>query len=220
MSKNQEKVTDIENSQIDLTARQMKVLDRTLNTPKAKRVLRIAQELGVHRQTIWRDLVKIKQSKWLERQIEKLEAVEGLVFAGFVANLLSGNYEPVRDYYKGLGVFKEKFELTGKVEPSEQQKRLVENMEKLLKLKGELKPQKTMTMELEAEDSEVIVEPMESEEEKQKRQELEADADKVKCYGDYGRIRKDSEVATGKPTESKDKEMGGTPTAPGSDQEK
>jgi len=62
---------------------------------------------------------------------------------------MSGNYAPVQDAYKTFGIFKEKIEVSAKVQPDEQQRKFYKNVETLLKLKlpgGEVQealPEKT-----------------------------------------------------------------------------
>jgi len=54
-----------------------------------------------------------------------------------MANLDAGNWQTARDILKYTGVWLDRMEIQGKIEPGDQQKRMMENVEKLLKIQGQ-----------------------------------------------------------------------------------
>lgn len=108
--------TKTQENETGLSTRQLRVLDKRLIGVNPQSVQQIAEEIGVERTTIYRDLAKIKESGWFERQTAKMQTVEGLVFAGFLSRILKADPRLIKAYYKGLGVWRDKLEVSGTIE--------------------------------------------------------------------------------------------------------
>lgn len=111
-----QKATDIQENETGLTARQLRVLDRTLGGRTSGQVNRIARELGVKRSTIYRDLRKIKASSWYDEQVQRIQAIGGYAFANVFTHILNGKYEAGVEYMKGTGIYRPKLEVSGSIE--------------------------------------------------------------------------------------------------------
>lgn len=101
-------------------------------------VQEIATEIGVDESTVWRNLKAVEQSGVIEDkvkfEIKRHEELWGLALACVIANIKSGELRAAEDIFKYTGVWTDKLEVIGKVDPSDQQKKMMKNMETLLKL--------------------------------------------------------------------------------------
>jgi len=116
-----------------------------------KRVREIAELLGVSDDSIRRDMRRLDETKTrdnrLEIELEKHRLLWNKSLACIEGNLDHGNLKAAEDVLKYTGVWTDRLEVTAKVDPDDQQKKMMENMEALLKLsKGKVQgalPEKT-----------------------------------------------------------------------------
>lgn len=134
-----------------LALRQLSILQQRA---MGKGVQQIATAMGVHRTTIYRTMKPIvaSDSEWQSTERDNIKSFLGMTNANIATNLEAGNLEAAKLVLKVLGILTDKLEVVGKVDPSDQQKRMIENMEKLLKLKiegpkQEALPEKTKEIE-------------------------------------------------------------------------
>lgn len=120
----------------ELNVRQVQVLTYLA---LGKRVREIAQKLGVSDDSIRRDIRRLEETKTydnrLKVELEKHCLLWNKAFACIEANLDYGNLKAAEDVLRYTGIWLDKLEVVGKIDPGDQQKRMIENMEKLLKLK-------------------------------------------------------------------------------------
>lgn len=102
--------------EVDLTARQIKILDARLSGKKRQRLSVIADKLGVCTRTIEREEKAIKESDWIRRQINRIQDDELLMYANWRANVEFGNLDAVLKVWRGLGILKDKLEVSGTIE--------------------------------------------------------------------------------------------------------
>lgn len=106
-----------------------------------KRVREIAQELGVSDDSIRRDIRRLEETKTydnrLKVELEKHCLLWNKAFACIEANLDSGNLKAAEDILKYTGIWIDRLDVVAKVEPGDQQKKMMANMEALLKLSGD-----------------------------------------------------------------------------------
>lgn len=103
-----------------------------------KRVREIARDLGVSDDSIRRDIRRLEETKTydtrLKVELEKHCLLWNKAFACVEANLDNGNLKAAEDVMKYTGVWIDRLDVIAKVEPGDQQKKMMENMEALLKL--------------------------------------------------------------------------------------
>lgn len=109
-------VGNVAEEDFDLTARQIKVFDARLGGKKRERLSVIAKNLGVCTRTIEREEKAIKESDWIQRQINRIQDDELLMYANWRANVEFGNLDAVLKVWRGTGVLKEKLEVSGSIE--------------------------------------------------------------------------------------------------------
>jgi len=97
-----------ENKKFNLTLRQMQVYS---GLKLGKRMKALATELGVSYDTIYRDVREIKRSEWYLYNEQRMKALDDLAFVGLMTHLESCNFEAIKGYYKGTGLWKEKFSI-------------------------------------------------------------------------------------------------------------
>ena len=102
---------------VELTPTQLKILESELTKPRKatgkQTVQAVARRLGINRTTYYRNLKKINNSDWKERQVERLKKLEGVVFAGLLHNIEKGNYDAIRDWYLRFAhLFTDRLELS------------------------------------------------------------------------------------------------------------
>lgn len=116
-----------------LALRQMSILQQRA---MGKGVQQIATLMGVHRCTIYRTMKPINaaDSEWQDTEKANIKSFLGMTNANIAMNLESGNLEAARLVLKVLGFLTDKLEVTGKIEPDEQQQRFYDNIGKLLKI--------------------------------------------------------------------------------------
>jgi len=106
-----------------------------------KRVREIAIQLGVSDDSIRRDIIILKETRvWdnkIDLELEKHKLLWDKAFACAEANLDAGNWQTARDILKYTGVWLDRMEIQGKIEPGDQQKKMMENVEKLLKIQAQ-----------------------------------------------------------------------------------
>ena len=106
-----------------------------------KRVREIAQELGVSDDSIRRDIRRLEETKTydnrLKVELEKHCLLWNKAFACVEANLDSGNLKAAEDVMKYTGVWIDRLDVIAKVEPGDQQKKMMENIKTLLKLSSD-----------------------------------------------------------------------------------
>lgn len=103
-------------SGIDLTPRQLAVMGERTGSGRAVSIRQIAKKLGLTKDIVFEDLKKIKESSWYNEQVERMKALGGYAFANVFANILAGKYEAGKDYMKGMGVWRDKLEVSGSIE--------------------------------------------------------------------------------------------------------
>jgi len=74
----------------------------------------IAQQVGCDAATVCRRLASFQDSEWFIKLVPRLEKLAPLAFANIAKALASGDYEATRDYLRGLRVYSERREHTGK----------------------------------------------------------------------------------------------------------
>lgn len=136
--KNEEKAKHPGQRTIKLKPRQIKVLHGRV---MGQKVREIATETGVSEATIWSDLKELRNLGITKNLIEQerqahMKALP-LATAVILAHLIAGDKDVAMNMVKGMRVWSDKIEVESKVEPGEQQKKFLERMETLLKLKTE-----------------------------------------------------------------------------------
>ena len=96
---------DKNNKKFNLTLRQMEVY---AGLKLGKRMKALAKELGVSYDTIYRDVREIKRSEWYQYNEARMKALDDLAFVGLMTHLESCNFEAIKGYYKGTGIWREK----------------------------------------------------------------------------------------------------------------
>ena len=106
-----------------------------------KRVREIAQQLGVSDESIRRDIRRLEETRTydsrLKVELEKHCLLWNKAFACIEANLDNGNLKAAEDVMKYTGVWIDRLDVIAKVEPGDQQKKMMKNMEALLKLSSD-----------------------------------------------------------------------------------
>lgn len=119
----------------ELSVRQAQVLTYLA---LGKRVREIAQKLGVSDDSIRRDIRRLEETRTydnrLEVELEKHCLLWNKAYACIEGNLDHGNLRAAEDILRYTGVWLDRLEVTGKIDSNKQQKKMMENMETLLKL--------------------------------------------------------------------------------------
>lgn len=104
--------------ELDLTPRQLKVLESELTKPRKatgkQTVEAVAKKLGIGRSTYYADLKKAGNIQdWRDRQVSRLKKLDTVAFAGLLVNLEKGNYDAIRDWYlKFAHLYTDKIEVS------------------------------------------------------------------------------------------------------------
>jgi len=122
----------------EVSARQAQVLTYLA---LGKRVREIAQILGVCDDSIRRDIGRLRETgaynNKIDLELEKHKLLWDKAYVCAMANLDAGNWQTARDILKYTGVWLDRMEIQGKIEPGDQQKKMMENVEKLLKIQAQ-----------------------------------------------------------------------------------
>lgn len=98
----------------------------------------IAKATGYSEKTIVNDIAELRKLGVTNDLIQQERNIHikalPIATATILAGIMTGDVDTACKMMKGVGVWKENLEVTGKLEPSDMQKRMFDNMEKLLKL--------------------------------------------------------------------------------------
>lgn len=131
----------------NITTRAIKVLAKRSMGAK---ISKIAKELGICEDTVYRDLQAVKQHGLdAEFERERYKQLWDMILANAIGNIQAGNWQTAKDVLDLTGVHIDKLELTGKIEPGDQQKKFMERVETLLKLTPVQEPTDPLTKALE-----------------------------------------------------------------------
>lgn len=115
--------------------RQLQVLHRKV---LGQTVREIAESTGFSEATLWKDIKELRDQGIDKDLIERERNIHikalPIATAVLFAHLMLGDKEVAMGMSKGLRVWTDKLDIVAKVEPDDQQKKMMENMETLLKL--------------------------------------------------------------------------------------
>jgi len=161
-TRNTDKLTDTQKRKARRKGRQLQVLHRKV---MGQTVKEIAEQTGFSESTLWKDIKELRNQGIDKDLIERERNIHikalPIATAVLFAHLMLGDKEVAMGMSKGLKVWTDKLDIVAKVAPDEQQKKMMENMETLLKLsKDKVKralPEKTTAMEKTKEEGELAV---------------------------------------------------------------
>jgi len=113
--------TDPKKNNMELTARQIAILDHQLTKPKRASgkmsVNSALKRIGISSRTYYKDLKKINVSDWKERQKERLKQLGDLAIANIIYNLEKGNYDAGRDWMnKFAHLYTDQIDVVGRMQ--------------------------------------------------------------------------------------------------------